>query len=154
MSKNRNAPIATTELLPPEPQGPQSELSQLERLVQQKVAEILASREDLLLRPFFDTRRIAEELRRLQTMPARRKWSVYYATFGCLICRRKRESHHGGCGMCWNCYQRTSTRLRTIVDEATRPRARQRFNGDLESIARKALRGTINALPPAKEGGE
>ncbi|MGB6876125.1 MAG: hypothetical protein WBD87_08825 [Candidatus Acidiferrales bacterium] len=206
--------VTAAELLPPEPPKPDADFS--DRLVHQKAAEIIANREDLLFRPFFDTQRVSAELRRFQTMPARRKWAQYFEQFGCLICRTK-KALHGGCGgcsrcyyrtafrlttilvgrpasptrrfhgdrfqtmparrkwaiyfeihsclicetkcasymglgLCAVCYTRTALRLRSIIGETAHPRPRQRLNGDLAAIARKALLDAVNTLSPTNEG--
>jgi len=155
MRKNTNT-VTTAQLLPPEPRTPESEASLLERLVHKKVAEIMGNREDLLLRPFFDTKRVSDEIRRIQTIPERLKWAVYIERHGCLVCGTKSASN-ARCGMCSTCYQRTGNRLRRIVAEGMRFGLRERFTGDLEALAKKALR-SVDALPakrlPALKGKE
>lgn len=155
MRKSTNA-ITTAQLLPPEPRTPESEASLLERLVHKVVAEVKGNREDLLLRPFFDTKRVSDEIRRIQTFPERLKWAVYFERHGCLVCGTKSASN-ARCGMCSNCYQRTGSRLRIIVAEGMRSDPRERFTGDLEALAKKALR-SVDALPakrlPALKGKE
>jgi len=145
MRKSTNT-ITTAQLLPPEPRTSESEASLLERLVHKKVAEIMGNREDLLLRPFFDTKRVSEEIRRIQTVPERLKWAVYFERWGCLVCGAKNASN-ARCGMCENCYQRTASRMRKIVAEGMRSGMQERFTGDLEALAKKALR---SAELPAK----
>jgi hypothetical protein len=90
----------------------------LDGLVQHKVAEIMADRDCVVFEPFFRSRRIADELRRLQTMPERRKWSVYYERYGCLICETQKRMHVGN-GMCARCYARTFNTLKQIIAEET-----------------------------------
>ena len=85
-------------------------------LVKEKVAEIMADREAIVFEPFFRSRQIAYEIKRLQTMPEREKWSVYFARYGCLICET-RERIHVGNGMCNSCYSRTFNSLKQIVSE-------------------------------------
>ncbi|HVA16445.1 MAG TPA: hypothetical protein VMV59_01900 [Candidatus Dormibacteraeota bacterium] len=154
MRKSTNT-ITTAQLLPPEPRTSESEASLLERLVHKKVAEIMGNREDLLLRPFFDTKRVSDEIRRIQTVPERLKWAVYFERWGCLACGAKNANAR--CGMCENCYQRTMARLRRIVAESMRSGMQERFTGDLEALAKKALR-SVDSLParplPALKGKE
>ncbi len=88
----------------------------LNRLVQQKVAEIMADRDCVVFEPFFRSRQIAYELQRLQTMPERRKWTVFYQRHGCLICETQERIHTGN-GMCGSCYKRTFGRLKVIIKE-------------------------------------
>jgi len=88
----------------------------LDRIVQHKVAEIMAERDAVVFEPFFRSRQIAYELKRLQTVPEQEKWSVRFERLGCLLCQTKKQIHVG-CGMCRNCYQRTFQELRQIIAE-------------------------------------
>jgi hypothetical protein len=88
----------------------------LNRLVQQKVAEIMAERDAIVFEPFFRSRQIAYELKRLQTMPEQRKWTVFFDRYGCLICESKKRIHVGN-GMCTQCYNRTFQTLKQIIAE-------------------------------------
>jgi hypothetical protein len=90
--------------------------AELDRRVQQKVAEIMADRDAVVFEPFFRSRQIAYELRRLQTVPEQQKWAVRFERKGCLVCQTK-ERIHVGCGMCQNCYQRTFMDLSQIIAE-------------------------------------
>lgn len=128
-----------TQLLPAEAPKPESPEALLAKLVQEKVAEALAEKEDLVLRPFFDTHNVAAELRRLQKMPARRKWTLYFSRHGCLVCGTK-KSHHNSCGMCVNCYLRTSSRLRAIVGEQCPSKWPRQIDG--AALARKCLQAS------------
>jgi hypothetical protein len=92
---------------------------ELNRIVQQKVAEILAERDALVFEPFFRSRQIAYELKRLQTVPEQRKWSVYFERYGCLICETRKTIHVGN-GMCNTCHARTFQTLKHIVGEIVR----------------------------------
>jgi hypothetical protein len=90
--------------------------AELDRIVKQKVAEIMAERDAFIFEPFFRSRQIAYELKRLQTIPEQEKWSIFYERKGCLACETRVEIH-AGCGMCKNCYQRTFRELTQIVAE-------------------------------------
>jgi hypothetical protein len=90
--------------------------AELNRLVQTRVAEILADRDAFVFEPFFRSRQIAYELRRLQTVPEQRKWSVYFERYGCLICESRKRIHAGN-GMCGACYARTFSTLKQIIAE-------------------------------------
>jgi hypothetical protein len=92
------------------------ERAELDRLVQQKVAEILSARDQFVFEPFFRSRQIAYELKRLQTVPEQRKWTVYFARFGCLLCETQQRNHTGN-GMCNRCYANTFQRLKQILGE-------------------------------------
>ena len=149
MSKNpRNVKVVA--LLPA--QKP-SNMELLERLVRERVDEILASNKDLLMRPFFDTARVTVEIRRLQTMAEIRKWPKYFEFHGCLICRTK-EVPHTALGMCHACYTRTFKRLRAILAEDARTQEKietAKFARDLELLARRSLTYTVNRLPAKGE---
>jgi hypothetical protein len=93
--------------------------AELDRLVQQKVAEILTARDEFVFEPFFRSRQVAYELKRLQTVAEQQKYTVYFERFGCLICQTQ-ERPHGGNGMCVNCYNRTFQRLKQIIGEGIR----------------------------------
>lgn len=129
------------------PAQKQSDAELLERLVRERVDEILASREDLLMRPFFEaSKRVSTELRNLQTMPERRKWPNYFARYGCVICET-REVPHCALGMCTTCHVRITARLRSILAEDLRAHETAKFASHLESTARRALRYAVKALP-------
>jgi DNA-directed RNA polymerase subunit RPC12/RpoP len=84
--------------------------------VQQKVAEIMADRDALVFEPFFRSRQIAHELKRLQTVSEQEKFSVYFERYGCLTCET-RNTIHAGNGMCGNCHSRVFYRLTQIIAE-------------------------------------
>jgi hypothetical protein len=90
--------------------------TELQRLVQQKVAEIMAERDAVIFEPFFRSRQIAYELKRLQTVTEQRKWKVYFERYGCLICETKKRIHAGN-GMCNRCHVRIYQTLRQIIAE-------------------------------------
>lgn len=90
--------------------------AELDRLVQEKVAEIMAERDAFAFEPFFRSRQIAYELKRLQTIPEQRKWTVYFDRHGCLICQTRKLIHIGN-GMCGNCYPRIFRVLKQIIAE-------------------------------------
>ena len=118
--------------------------SELDRLVQQKVAEIMAERDAFIFEPFFRSRQIAYELKRLQTIPEQEKWSTFYERKGCLRCET-RAKVHAGCGMCTQCYQRTFTELTQIVAEG--------MKGEPAKPARGAARSERHFGPDDQRDG-
>lgn len=92
------------------------ERAELERMVKEQVAQVMAARDAFIFEPFFRSRKIAYELKRIQTVDEQRKFRVYYERYGCMICET-REHIHVGNGMCGRCYNRTFTRLTQIVAE-------------------------------------
>jgi hypothetical protein len=112
--------------------------AELDRLVQEKVAEILHARDEFMFEPFFRSRQIAYELKRLQTVTEQNKWQVYFQRFGCLRCGT-RERIHVGAGCCDRCYPETYNRLKQIVGE--------QIKGEVAPLARGQLR-VDRLLPP------
>jgi hypothetical protein len=88
----------------------------LDRIVQQQVAKIMAERESTTLEPFFRSRQIAYEIKRLQTVPEQDSWRVFFERHGCLYCHSK-ERIHGGAGMCVRCYPRILKEKQVIIKE-------------------------------------
>lgn len=114
----RNVKISEVELLPP-PESilrPGVDKAILDRLAKQKAAEILAEPAAAVLEPFFCSRRVAYELKRLQTVPEQRKFSVAFARYGCMICAT-REAFHAGNGLCPQCRALWCGRFAQIIAE-------------------------------------
>jgi len=88
----------------------------IDNLVQKKVAEVLAARDQFVFEPFFRSRQEAYEIRRLQTVPERRVWAVRFERHGCLLCKT-RERPHGAIGFCAPCYAKVGQELKAIVSE-------------------------------------
>jgi hypothetical protein len=119
MMKKRNEPLHV-ELIP----SPATlfrehtglDKAEFERIVQQKVAEVMADRDALVFEPFFRSRQVAYELKRLQTVSEQEKFSVYFERYGCLICET-RKTIHASNGMCGNCHKKAFYRLTQIIAE-------------------------------------
>ena len=94
--------VEVVEVLPPDVQlGVVSiEEARIKAIAQRQVAEVLASRDDF--QPYFQSRRVAQELKKLQSVPGQRSWSLVYEHWGCTHCRTKKHPH-AGCGMCGLC---------------------------------------------------
>lgn len=90
--------------------------AEFQRVLQEQVAEIMAERDAFVFEPFFRSRQIAYELKRLQTVPEQRKWTIYFERYGCMICETRKLIHIGN-GMCRNCYPREFNRLKQIIAE-------------------------------------
>ena len=84
-----------------------------------KVCRTLSPKELQLLEPWFRSRQESFEIRRTKTMPELRKWPSYYATWGCLCCKKKKTPHRA-LGFCLTCYLRVSQRIKEILKEAER----------------------------------
>ncbi len=91
------------ESLPPEaslPTGLSLMEAEVDRRVDIRVAEIMAHRDDF--QSYFQSRRVAQELKRLQSVPEQRAWALTYERWGCTHCKTK-ERPHSSCGMCGPC---------------------------------------------------
>ena len=115
---NQLVKVERVEVLPPDVQlGAVSPAeAKLQALVQRQIAEALVQKEGMLFEPWFRARRIAEEIRRLQIVPERKKWSIYYDKWGCLRCGTN-SRQHASHGMCLNCNVQIVQRLKEIVRE-------------------------------------
>jgi Zn finger protein HypA/HybF involved in hydrogenase expression len=85
----------------------------LDRIVRERVDEIMAERGAGQLDPDFQTRKVAYEIQRRQTVFERRRWSIYFEKFGCRRCDDKEVSHCGG-GYCDKCHGLLWQRLAKI----------------------------------------
>jgi hypothetical protein len=102
--------------------------AEFKRAVHEEVAKVMADRDAFVFEPFFRSRKIAYELQRLQTIPERQKWSVYFERRGCLICQT-RDRIHIGCGMCQNCYPQVFRELKQIIAEGLTGQAARPASG-------------------------
>jgi len=93
-----------------------TKMETLDALVQQRVAEVFAERDEFIFEPFFRTRQVAYEIRRLQTVPEHKKWTVYFELHGCVACQ-KRDRPHNSNGFCNWCHARVFRQLTKIVAE-------------------------------------
>jgi hypothetical protein len=109
-----NEPQTEIILSPAMQQQTEIDRSTIQSLVAKQVAEILAKRDEAVFEPFFRSRQVAFELRRLQSVPEQQKWSTYFSLFGCIDCKQT-DKGHAACGFCFRCYGRVGSRLRKIV---------------------------------------
>jgi hypothetical protein len=102
--------------------------AELTRLVQEKVAEIMAERDAIVFEPFFRSRQVAYELKRLQNIPEQQKFTVSFERYGCMICET-RERIHGGNGMCTTCHSKWFARLTQIIAEGIKGEPARKARG-------------------------
>ena len=117
--KRQSEAIIVPEVLRPaamERRRAKSNTDLVRALVQEQVAEILAARDEFVLEPFFRTRQVAHEIRRLQTVPERKKWAVYFERKGCLSCHKQNQPHASN-GLCNTCHAQVFRELKEIVSE-------------------------------------
>lgn len=91
----------------------QVDLGTIQQLVAKQVAEIRVREDSAIFEPFFRSRQVAYELRRLQSIPEQRVHAIRYERYGCMICKTT-ERIHAGLGMCGRCYGRERA-LRTRI---------------------------------------
>ena len=66
--------------------------AQIEAFIEQKISERIGADEAGIFEPFFQTKLIAREIRKLQTIPQRLKWPNYFKEWGCLSLPEKGRS--------------------------------------------------------------
>ena len=121
--------VELVEALPSEaslPTGLSPMEAELNRRVDIRVAEILARRDDF--QPYFQSRRVAQELKRIQSVPEQRSWALVYEQWGCTHCKTKKRPH-SSCGMCGPCkikwVYRKKAAERELSGEKERPTPRK-----------------------------
>jgi hypothetical protein len=120
----------------------------VEQLVDQKVAEATQG-SNALLQPWFQSRDVANEIKRRQTVTEQAKWTNYFADWGCIICGLcgPTAAAHESSGMCNRCRRKTYQRLRaTLRKHAPSPDQPQPTFMDTVKLAREALGPSIKTL--------
>ena len=105
---------------------------QLVMIVQTEVAKIMAERNALVFEPFFRSRQVAYELKRLQSVPEQEKWRICYERYGCLDCKTM-DRIHAGNGLCDNCRAKWFRRLAQIIAEGIKGEQAKPAAGALRS---------------------
>jgi hypothetical protein len=157
-----------TEVQPPaRPRVVPDVRAMLDMLVEEKVAELMSKGRDTLFQPYFQSKRVAAEVRKNQTVSERSKWTRYFKKWGCDVCGTKKRAHWS-LGRCQACHTRTDQRLREFLTQAASEKvttpvfedrpgelARAALTPierlDLEEIARQALRPALKALPARRK---
>ena len=99
------------------PKAPAAKLQDmLDRMVRERVDEILAERGAPLLEPDFQSKEIAIAIQQRQTVFDRRKWTLYFEKFGCRTCGNKKVSHASK-GYCHACHLLIFCRLKSLKRE-------------------------------------
>jgi len=114
----RKKPVVEIERLPEAALVPSPSTAHLQaefdRLVRQRVDEILAERSPDQMAPAFQPREVAYEFQRRQTVFQRRAGRLYFEKWGCMICQRKKHVSHASGGICSECYAREARRRSQI----------------------------------------
>jgi hypothetical protein len=101
---------------------------QFKEQVQQAVVEIMAERDALVFEPFFRSRQVAYELKRLQSVPEQQKFAIGYERYGCMICETS-DRPHAGNGMCARCRSKWFVRYTQIIREGIEREPAKRGRG-------------------------
>jgi hypothetical protein len=136
------------ELLPP---APADMADAIAKMVEQKVAEAMATEAGALFEPFFQPKRVFNEFRKYQTVVEQRKWSYYFAEWGCLVCGGK-DASHASLGMCKACFGLTRQRMIGTLRRANAELPVQAQPQDLIAIAQEALAPSIAVLGKKRPG--
>ncbi|MGH7935448.1 MAG: hypothetical protein ACREF8_00375, partial [Chthoniobacterales bacterium] len=108
------------------------------RLMNERIAEMLADAQTADLQPFFEKPEVAEAMRRTQHVIERRKFVWLFEKWGCLICERK-DARHAGLGMCPACLSRTRERLNGVKREHAADAATEGFRDAVRSARKDVL---------------
>jgi hypothetical protein len=153
MLKKSKSLAICPEVLPIKKRGTPAEEAEamIEKIVQRKVAEAMAS-DSSILQPFMQTQRVANEIRKNQNVIGTRKWGYYIQDWGCLVCGRK-DAGHQALGMCGQCHGRVVSRMQSTIRKATANRPHDDGQVyDLRQIAQEALARSLKTLKPAPGG--
>lgn len=140
-----------TEANPPDP------VEFVKALVEQHIAQLVTQRDNFRFRPFFDEKRVSQEIKRLQTIPETLAWSRVFREHGCLHCH-KRHVAYASCGCCQDCYDRIlAWKKKAVRDLGTNEpeiEIRELLAAcDPRKLARAALAGSVESaqLPECTE---
>jgi hypothetical protein len=151
MSKSKSLTVRAEVLPMKKPAAPfEAAEAMLEKIVQRKVAEMMAT-DSSILQPFLQTKRVMTEIRKNQNVIEARKFSFYIQDWGCLICGRK-DVGHAGLAMCPECHRRVASRMMITIRKATANRPADDGQAqDLEEMAQGALARSLKALMPGSD---
>jgi hypothetical protein len=124
----------------------------LDRMVRSRVDEIMAQRDSQrfepdfrqLFEPDFRPRSLTGEIFKRQTVFDRKKWSLYYADWGCRRCDRK-DVPHQALGYCAKCFGLITQRLRLLRRTWDREHPQQQIEISNQSEVAKRVLGTLPA---------
>lgn len=118
----------------------------IERIVRERVDEIMVKVEAGQVEPDFLRKDEAAELRQRQDMFERTKWSLYFEKWGCRMCHRKNVGHLGT-GHCTRCHHLIRDRLNQLKLEYERENPESEIDRQIDRltsrfrVAKSLLRG-------------
>lgn len=121
------------------------------RIVDERVAEALAEHSTRDFMPFFETKEVAYEIKRRQTVHQQRKFNYAYQDWGCLVCGTT-ERPHRMLWMCQKCYSRAHQRLLTSLRRRTSQDDEPDMFPDTAIQAQRALLPSIEVLAKKRRG--
>jgi len=108
----------------------------LDRIVRERVDEIMAEHGAGQLDPDFQTREVAYEIQRRQTVFERRRWSIYFEKFGCRRCDNKEVSHEAN-GYCSKCHLLIFQRLAKIKRDFDKRNTEKDIQNQIDRLTRR-----------------
>ena len=75
----------------------------LTQLIDERVSEAISG-PTAAIEPFFQSKRLLTEIRRVQSVPEQNKFTYYFKKWGCMVCGTH-EGGHRAVGMCGKCYE-------------------------------------------------
>ena len=139
-----------TELLRIVP-APQIDLAALDDLIQKRVAEAQAS-QGAILEPWFQSPRVAAEMRRHQSIFHKRKFALHFEKWGCWKCGTKKRPHENH-AMCQKCVTKFVSRLRQLEKDyaSTHPQEYEKQQTEnLTARVRSAERILLGTAKPVR----
>jgi len=146
---DQNEPVGAEIVLPDRSEEVAGLQEMLARMVEQKVAEVMQS-ESASFEPFFQPKRIADAIKRLQTVDEQHVHSYYFADYGCRICNR-RDVRHAALGMCAKCYRIQAYRNTVALRRNAPPRQSETTFVDTMKLAQQALVPLLRDLGRSSE---
>src|SRR5437879_90416 len=119
--------------LPTDQALPDQGQSMRDALIQERVAEAMAS-EGAILEPWFQSPAVAAAIRREQSIFHKRKHSLYFEKWGCLVCGTEERAHVSH-AMCHNCLLRFVNRLKQLEREYAKAHPQEYEDRQIEKLA-------------------
>lgn len=131
---------------------PQMDLEALDLLIQKRVAEAQAS-QGAILEPWFATSTaLAAAIRRHASIFHKRKFTLYFEKWGCLVCGTK-ERPHASHAMCHRCSTKFVQRLNQIENEYAKAHPQEYANQQTENLTSR-IRNAERILGTARTESE
>ena|ERR1700676_3163661 len=128
-------PVSEANLVP---KLPAADLpAMLDRMVRDRVDQIMAERGAGELEPDYQPKRVLVEIQGSKTVFDRRKWAMYFEKWGCKVCGRKKNVSHMCKGRCGTCNVRIGLRLAQLKLEYERNNPESQIAEDIDRLTRR-----------------